>query len=144
MDDPVILEIVGSTSSLVKTKIRELYVPAHMGITGILEHHLPYITILDFGEVFYTDQQGNHHYWYIEDGFLEVNNNQVIIISDAIQPGSELKGDEIKGRLKEVTQKILDAKKGEISAQELDDYLEEEKRLKIKYEITQKLAKKGG
>ena len=141
MDDTVVLEIVGSTASMVKTEIKDLYVPAFLGKTGILEHHLPYITILGFGEVVYTDTKGQSHYWYIEEGFLEVHQNQIIIISEAIQPGTELPEEEIKTRLQEVTQMIKEAKKGEISAEELDKALEEEKRLKIKNNITEKTKK---
>ena len=133
MNDTVVLEIVGSTASIVKTEIQDLYIPAYLGKTGILEHHLPYITILIFGEVVYTD----------EEGFLEVHDNQVMIISDDIQTGSNLNGDEIKSRLEKVTHMIQTAKSGDLSIDELDQLLEEEKRLKIKNEIIQKLDKKA-
>ncbi len=142
MNDTVVLEIVGSTTSIVKTEIKDLYIPAYLGKTGILEHHLPYITILIFGEVVYTDKNNQPHYLYIEEGFLEVHDNQVMIISDDIQTGSNLNGDEIKSRLEKVTHMIQTAKSGDLSIDELDQLLEEEKRLKIKHEIIQKLAKK--
>ena len=124
---------------MVKTEIKDLYFPALIGKTGVLEHHLPYITILGFGEVVYTDKNNQPHYLYIEEGFLEVHNNQVMIVSDAIQPGTDLNADEIKSRLEKVTHMIQTAKSGDITADELAECLEEEKRLKIKYDIIQKL-----
>ena len=41
------LEVVTSTADVFKAKIKELYIPAYLGKAGVLENHLPYISLLN-------------------------------------------------------------------------------------------------
>jgi F-type H+-transporting ATPase subunit epsilon len=140
MADVIQLEIISSASGTIKADIKNLYIPAYLGEAGILHHHLPYISILNFGEISYDDLQDQTRYLYIEGGIIEVKDNKITIITDFIEKGENLVKDEVVSRLEELKKAIESSKKGEISAEELAQALEEEKRVKIKNQILEKMG----
>jgi len=140
MAKPISLEVITSTETSVKEDILELYIPAYHGEAGILENHLPYITILKFGEISYKDLEGNLHYLYIENGFMEVKDNIIVVISDLAIKGEDINIQENTSLLEVVTKRIKSAVKGEINAEELEDAIYEQKRLLVKSEIIKKIS----
>jgi ATP synthase F1 epsilon subunit len=141
MADFIELEVVSSNRVILeKTEIKELYIPAFRGEAGILENHLPYISLLSMGEVSYLDPRDRRHYLYIEDGFVESADNRIAIVSDTVVPGEELDAEAIPAKLTAIRARIKSSLKGEISAEELAVALEEEKRLNIKAGIIKKQA----
>lgn len=139
MPENIELQIVTSTDASFKTEIKDIYIPAYLGEAGILENHLPYISLLNFGEISYTDLEGKRHYLIVHEGIIEVLSNKIVIISDLIEKGEELEKSEVEAKLNEVTNRIKSSLRGEITAEELEDALQEEKKLKIKFEITKKI-----
>ena len=139
MADPISLEVITATDTAVKEEIHELYIPAYYGEAGILADHLPFISILKFGEISYRDVKGENHYLYIENGFMEVRDNRIVIISDLTIRGEDLDPVEIKSALEEIRKKIKSASEGEITVTELEDAIIEQKKLKAKSEITKKV-----
>ncbi len=138
MSEAIELEIVSSQKLFLKVKITDLYIPAYYGEAGILENHLPYITLLKMGEISYTDLKGNRSYFYIEDGFLESANNRIVIVSDSLESGLDLNEESIVAELDDVSKKIKSSLKGEISPEELSAALELQRRLQVKYSIIKK------
>ncbi len=140
MSKPLELEFVSSTVPAVKTSILEIYFPNYKGETGVLENHLPYITLLEPGELYYKDINNQYHYFYIGDGFLEVKENRVAIVSDSITRGEDLNQTELKARLEEVEKTIkasLSLEAG-ITPEELEKKLQEKKKLEIQLQIAEK------
>ena len=138
MAEPISLEIITATDIAVSEDILELYIPAYYGEAGILSNHLPYISILKFGEISYLDIDKKKHYLYIENGFMEVRNNKIVIISDLTIRGEELDPDQIKNSLDTINSKIKSASDGNISVEELDEAILEQKKLTAKSEIIEK------
>ena len=122
MSDTIQLEIVTSTAPAVKASIKQLYIPAYKGKAGVLENHKPYISLLKPGEIFYTDIRGKNFYFFIRDGFMEVKDNKIVIVSDTVEKGETLVSnkDEIEESISQLKSKIAAYLKGEISADELD------------------------
>lgn len=139
MTGPIELEVISSKKVILqKTAIKELYIPAFHGEAGILENHLPYITLLQMGEVSYLDPRGKRHYFYVEDGFVESGDNKIVIVSDTVEPGEEINEEQVNADLRAVTDLIKSASKiGEVTPDELNRALIEEKQLKIKAHIVQ-------
>jgi len=106
MSETIQLEIVSSTELPFKLNIKELYIPAYMGETGILENHKPYVSLLEPGEVSYLDAQGKRSYLFVGDGFVEVLDNKVVLISDTVEQGKSLKAEEIDSGLAEIEKEI--------------------------------------
>lgn len=142
LSENIELEIITSTDVVVKANITELYIPAYYGEAGILEHHLPYVSILSTGEIAYRDTQGVKHYLFIQDGFIKNMENKIIIISDQVEREEDLNKAEIESRYQELTRKIQSAPQGGISPDELDQALQEQKKFKIKMDILNKIEKK--
>ncbi len=138
MADPIELEVITGTETAVKENILELYIPAYYGEAGILANHLPYISILNFGEISYLDMDKKNHYLYIENGFMEVRNNKVVIISDLTIKGENLDPSQLKISLDTINSKIKSASEGGVSVEELDEAILEQKKLKAKSEISKK------
>lgn len=140
MADLILFEVVTATEIAVKEEILELYIPAYYGEAGILSNHLPFISILEFGEISYRDVKGENHYLYIENGFMEVRDNKIIIISDLSVKGKDLDKDDTKSALEEINKKIKSATEGEITAAELEVAIVEQKKLTVKSGIIKKIS----
>jgi F-type H+-transporting ATPase subunit epsilon len=138
MTETIELEIVSSQKVALTVKVTDLYIPAYYGEAGILENHLPYISLLKMGEISYSDVKGNRHYMFIEDGFLESAKNKIVIVSDSIEHGEDMDEESISAQLDEVTKKIKASVKGEITPEELQEALESQRRLQVKANIIKK------
>ncbi len=142
MDESISLEVITATETAVKEDILELYIPAYYGEAGILENHLPYISILKFGEVSFKDLKGEFHYLYIENGFMEVRKNNIVIISDLMIKGEDLDPSLINSEIDEINKKIKSASEGLITAEELQDALVIQDKLKAKLVVINKVKPK--
>lgn len=148
MAERILLEIVSSTQAPYKTSIKEIYIPAYNGEAGVLENHKPYVSLLQPGEVNYTDINDNKFYLYIHDGFVEVNNNHVVIISDSVEKGENFDKEEIEARLSTLEQQIKDLQNKDMSAEDLkaapekfEQVLAEQREFTIKQKIATKIEK---
>ena len=139
MTEIIHLHVVTSTDTGLEASIHELYIPAYFGEAGVLENHKPYISLLNSGEISYTDIKGRKFYLFIREGLLEVLNNEVSILSDSVEKGELLSKQEIEEKLRELDERIKSALKGEISPEELEEALEEQKEFKVKQKIIQKI-----
>lgn len=148
MADSIHLEIITATEPPIKASIKQVYIPAFLGKAGVLEDHKPYISLLKPGEVFYTDIMNENFYLYIREGFMEVIDNRIIIITDALEKGESLNKEELEQKLAELGTRIQSLTKKEMTddelkkaPEELAKALETQKELKIKQEIAQKIEK---
>lgn len=142
MNDTIELEIVSSQKVALTVKVKDLYIPAYYGEAGILQNHLPYISLLKMGEISYADVKGNRHYLFIEDGFLESAKNKIVIVSDSIEYGEDMDEETIASQLDDVNKTIKSSLKGEISPEKLQEALELQKRLQVKAGIVKKQKSK--
>jgi len=141
MSDTIQLQVVTYADTALDVGIKDLYIPAYLGEAGILEDHKPYISLLQSGEVAYTDVMDKKHYLYIREGFIEVLDNKVSIICDAVEKGEELDREEIEAQLKALGARIKSSLKGEITPEELDEALIEYREFEKKQKIIKKLNK---
>jgi len=121
MSQKIQLEIVSSTEAPFKASITQLYIPAYLGETGILGDHKPYVSLLQPGEVFYTDIQGKNCYLYIHDGFVEANDNNVVLISDTVERGENLVRAEVEAKLADLEKLIQSLSGKDMSDEEMKD-----------------------
>jgi F-type H+-transporting ATPase subunit epsilon len=151
MADTIHLEIVTAAEPAIKASIKQLYLPAYLGKAGVLEDHKPYITLIKPGEISYTDIQDKNHYLYIREGFMEVNENKIVIISDAVERGETLNKEEIETKLAELDKTIkasIKLEEGMTEVQmkkmpdELAQALEEQTEFQTKLKIIQKMTAK--
>jgi F-type H+-transporting ATPase subunit epsilon len=151
MADTLHLEIVTAAEPAIIADIKQLYLPAYLGQAGVLKGHKPYITLIKAGTISYTDIQDKNHYLYIREGFMEVNENKIVIISDAVERGETLNKEEIEKKLAELDKTIkaslkleegMTADEMEKMPDELARAIEEQTEFQAKLKIIQRMAAK--
>jgi F-type H+-transporting ATPase subunit epsilon len=143
MSESIQLNIISAGVDFANVEIKELYIPAYYGQAGILENHLPFITMLDFGEVAYRDINDRKHYLFVNGGFLENRNNKIFLLADELELGEDLDGENINEKLSEIERAIKSSLKGDISPDELKRKIKEQKALRSKLDIIDKVNKKN-
>lgn len=76
------LEIVTPDKSLIKRDdVAYVYVETISGPIGILANHAPLVGTLRESPLKYRTEDNKEHYLFIDGGFVEIDNNKVIILS---------------------------------------------------------------
>jgi len=139
MADPIELEIITANEVVLRTAIKDLYIPAFLGEAGVLSHHLPYLSLLTAGEISYLDLDGTRHYLFSGPGFLEVRDNRIALIIDAFVRGEDLREEDLQKQMQETEARIKSSFRGAISPAELQDQLARQKELRLKLAICKKI-----
>jgi F-type H+-transporting ATPase subunit epsilon len=142
MAETIELEIISFKDVFLRTEIKDLYIPAFLGEAGVKSHHLPYISLLKAGEISYLDLDGLRHYLYSGEGFLEVMDNRITLIIDAIERGEDFKMKELQEKLAASEMRVKSSFQGAITPLELQEELARQKELRLKLDICKKIQKK--
>lgn len=142
MVDAIELEIITSREVVLRVEIKDLYIPAFLGEAGVLSHHLPYLSLLKGGEISYLDMDGERHYLYSGEGFLEVRDDRIALIIDTFEYGEDLREETLQKQLLESEARIKSSFQGAITPAELQLELARQKELQIKLAISKKIKKK--
>ncbi len=87
---PLTLEIItGERRLLRQEEVDEVIAPGALGELGILPNHAPLITSLAPGEL-RVKAGGNVEEYFVSGGFLEVHTDEVTVLADAAEHGSEI------------------------------------------------------
>ena len=87
---PLTLEIItGERRVLRQEDVEEVIAPGALGELGILPHHAPLITSLAPGELD-VKINGVREEYFVAGGFLEVHDDQVIVLADQAEAGGEI------------------------------------------------------
>ena len=87
---PLTVEIVTAEKVVqVEEGVEVLIVPGSEGQLAILPKHAPLMTTLDVGEIIFR-RRGEDESFAVTGGFLEVRNDQVIVLANAAEPGEEI------------------------------------------------------
>jgi F-type H+-transporting ATPase subunit epsilon len=142
MADAIELEIITAHEVVLRVDIRDLYIPAFLGEAGVLSHHLPYLSLLKAGEISYLDLDGERHYLFSSEGFLEVRDDRITLIIDTFVHGEDLREDVLQNQLRESAARIQSSYQGAITPDELQLELARQKELQLKLAISKKVKKK--
>ncbi|MBP1759392.1 MAG: synthase, epsilon subunit [Firmicutes bacterium] len=83
------LRIVSPEGNVLKEEVEFVVLPGGMGELGILPNHAPLIAGLDVGVIRYT-LQGTTKRAVVAGGFVEVVDNQAIVLADTAELGEEI------------------------------------------------------
>ena len=119
MAETIDLEIISFNEVFLRSEIKDLYIPAFFGEAGVKSDHLPYLSLLKAGEISYLDMAGTRHYLYCGEGFLEVRDNRITLIIDAIERGEDLRAEELQEKLRASDMRITSSFQGAITPLEL-------------------------
>jgi F-type H+-transporting ATPase subunit epsilon len=139
MAEAIELEIITSHEVVLRVEIKDLYIPAFLGEAGVLSHHLPYLSLLNVGEISYLDLDGERHYLYCGAGFLEVRDDRIALIIDTFEHGEDLREETLQKQLQETEARIKSSFQGAITPAELQLELARQKELQLKLAICKKI-----
>jgi F-type H+-transporting ATPase subunit epsilon len=139
MADAIELEIISSSEVVLRAEIKDLYIPAFLGEAGVLSHHLPYLSLLKAGEISYLDMDGERHFLYSGEGFMEVRDNRVTLIIDTFERGEDLREEILQKQLQEADARIRSSFQGAITPAELQLELARQQELLLKLAIRKKI-----
>ena len=84
------LSIVTPEKVYCEAEINSLVVPGTEGYLGILSHHAPLISSLKPGKIEYKDSENKEIVLAVSGGFIEVSDNKVTILADAVETTDEI------------------------------------------------------
>lgn len=86
---PIQCDIITQERIVFSGEVDSVNLPGVDGRMGILPHHSPLLTMLDFGEVT-VRVGGREEYFAIGGGFLEVQPDHVTILADSAEQADEI------------------------------------------------------
>ncbi len=100
MSEAFKIEIVNPEKSFFsKNDVTEVVIPAFEGEMGILKDHIPIISFLKPGIIVVNSNSGEDKF-YVEDGIVEFNNNNLTILTSSIINFKELEKTKIQDLIK--------------------------------------------
>lgn len=78
------LRLISQTGIVFEGDVESMVAPGTEGYLGVLAHHAPLLTGLQSGTVTFRRPDGETIQRQITGGFLEVSNNQAVILADEV------------------------------------------------------------
>jgi F-type H+-transporting ATPase subunit epsilon len=89
MDKALQLEIVTPDKLVLSQSVDYVGAPGYEGEFGILPNHIPFLTALQVGNLYYKDG-GKTFYVFVAGGFAEISNNKVTILAEVAEIAQEI------------------------------------------------------
>jgi F-type H+-transporting ATPase subunit epsilon len=105
----LLLEVVTPDRLVLSTEAEVVVCPGVEGQFGVLVGHIPFLSALDIGEMYYR-KGGQTEYLAVSGGFAEVTGTKVTIVAEAAEKGREIDVERAM-RAKERAEKRLAAAK---------------------------------
>jgi len=107
----LLLEVVTPDRLVLSTEADVVVCPGVEGQFGVLVGHIPFLSALDIGEMYYR-KGGQTEYLAVSGGFAEVTGEKVTIVAESAEKGREIDVERAK-RAQERAEKRLAAAKTE-------------------------------
>lgn len=106
------LQIITPERTLCQEEVFQVTLPVIGGEITITPNHLSYIGALKTGEIIYKKDKNDKHgeSLFVMGGFVEFNNNQLIILADEAEMAYEIdlsKAEEARKRAEEIKSKAI-------------------------------------
>lgn len=89
MSKKLLLEIVTPDRKVLSQDVDYVGAPGAMGEFGVLPNHIPFLSALGVGNLYYKDA-GKTHYIFVSGGFAEVSPDKVTILAEAAEKAAEI------------------------------------------------------
>ena len=81
----MILKVITPNEIFFEGSVVSIVAPGGLGYLGILKDHTPLVTAISKGNLTFRDDAGKTTTFKVEGGFLEVQNNQVLVLTDKVE-----------------------------------------------------------
>jgi F-type H+-transporting ATPase subunit epsilon len=89
MSKKLLLEIVTPDRKVLSQDVDYVGAPGALGEFGILPNHIPFLSALGIGNLYYKDA-GKTHYVFVSGGFAEVGPDKVTILAEAAEKATDI------------------------------------------------------
>ncbi len=89
MDGSLTLRVITPEQIALDEVVDSVVFPAADGLTGVLPRHAPLVAALDSGDLKYT-QDGREEHFFVSGGFAEVRDDTLRVITEASERVSEI------------------------------------------------------
>ncbi|GAB7021966.1 F0F1 ATP synthase subunit epsilon [Salidesulfovibrio brasiliensis] len=103
------LEIVTPDRKVLSEDVEYVGCPGVEGEFGILANHVPFLSALGIGNLYYK-QGGKNYYVFVAGGFAEVSDNKVTILAEVAEKASEIDVDRAEKARARAEQRAQQAK----------------------------------
>jgi len=107
------LEIVTPEGQKLEQDVSEVTAPGIVGELGILPGHIPILTVLDIGKLTIVPTSGPAQTMAINGGFLEVEGDRLILITETAEFANEIDVERAKAALAAAEQSLHDLEAGD-------------------------------
>jgi F-type H+-transporting ATPase subunit epsilon len=83
------LEIVTPDRLVLSEEVDYVGAPGYEGEFGIMSNHIPFLSALQIGNLFYK-KGGRNYYVFVAGGFAEISNNKVTILAEVAEKAAEI------------------------------------------------------
>jgi len=89
MSKKLLLEIVTPDRKVLSQDVDYVGAPGALGEFGVLPNHIPFLSALGIGNLYYKDE-GKTHYVFVSGGFAEVSPDKVTILAEAAEKAADI------------------------------------------------------
>lgn len=89
-ENTFMLEVVTPERIVLSDEVQFLVVPAAEGEVGVLRGHAPMVAGLKIGVLRYTSKDGVMRHMAVSGGFMEVIDNEAIVLAETAERGIEI------------------------------------------------------
>ena len=89
MSKKLLLEIVTPDRKVLSQDVDYVGAPGALGEFGVLPSHIPFLSALGIGNLYYKDA-GKTHYVFVSGGFAEVGPDKVTILAEAAEMATDI------------------------------------------------------
>jgi F-type H+-transporting ATPase subunit epsilon len=132
MATPFHLSVLTPERSVLEEDVTYIQAPGMLGYLGVLAHHAPLISALVPGKLTVRDTSGREVEYALAGGFLEVSDNQAVILADALERREEIDLDRARSAERRARERIAARHRGDVDAARAQAALERSlNRLKV-------------
>ena len=109
MAEKLLFEVVTPDRKLLSAEADVVVLPGVEGQFGVLVNHVPFLSALDIGEMYYRDG-GKTEYLSVSGGFAEVTGKKVTIVAEAAEVGREIDIERARRAMERAEKRLAAAK----------------------------------
>ncbi len=101
----ILLDIVTPERRVISVTVDEVRAPGELGGFGIRRGHTPFMSGLQPGRLTFLEGGREHHY-AIGGGFLQVTDDEVIVLADTAEPAEEIDVERARRAFQDSTERL--------------------------------------
>ena len=113
MANKVLLEVVTPDRKVLSAEADVVVCPGVEGQFGVLFGHIPFLSALEIGEMYYRDGAKTEHV-SVSGGFAEISGNKVTIVVEAAELGREIDIERARRAMERAEKRLAAARTAEI------------------------------